>query len=59
MNNEKQKREVQAFNDHLFIALILAVVFVLVIGGILAYRRVTLENRQKLNALLEEKRKFD
>jgi hypothetical protein len=59
VNNEKQKREVQAFNDHLFIALILAVVFVLVIGGILAYRRVTLENRQKLNALLEEKRKFD
>jgi hypothetical protein len=50
---------VQAFNDHLFIVLILAVVFVLVLGAILAYRRVTIENREKLNALLAEKMKFD
>ena len=42
INDEKQKREVQAFNNHLFIVLILAVAFVLAIGGILAYRRVTL-----------------
>ncbi len=49
----------QAFNDHLFIVLILAVVFVLVLGAILAYRRVTIENREKLNALLAEKMKFD
>ncbi len=59
MNDEKQKREVQAFNDHLFIVLILAVAFVLVIGAILTYRRVTIENREKLNALLAEKKKFD
>ena len=59
MNDEKQKREVQAFNDHFFIVLILAVAFFLVIGVILTYRRVTIENREKLNALLAEKKKFD
>jgi hypothetical protein len=50
---------VQAFNDHLFIVLILALAFVLVLGAILAYRRVTIENREKLNVLLAEKMKFD
>jgi hypothetical protein len=42
VNNEKVKREVQAFNEHMFIVLILLVAFVLVIGGILTYRRITL-----------------
>jgi hypothetical protein len=39
VNNEKVKREVQAFNEHMFIVLILLVAFV---WGILTYRRITL-----------------
>lgn len=40
----------------MFLLLILAVALVLVVGGILAYRKVTLKNRERLILLLNQRR---